>query len=183
MFGYLKNLFQLIISPQSAWEDISAEMCPLRLLMRRGLMPMVAVACAAQVIQKVLYLPETGWGQLVVMLMATVASYVCTYFIFGHLLYNRARTMTDTGELSLQKCCTVQNYVLGLLALVQTVTWVLPPSMALSYLLPAGVSIVMWKAETYLAIRKDMTLSYYLWGTGCLILPPYFIQGFFKTII
>lgn len=183
MLGYIKNLFQLIISPRSAWEDISSEMRPTAELVRRGLAPMVGFVCVAVAVQKALYYPETGWGAVIVIMMAVAASYVCAYYVTGHLLFTRAETMTDSGSLSLQKCCTVENYVLGLLALVQVVTHSLPPSMALSYLLPAGVSIVMWKAETYLGIRKDMTLAFYLWGLGCLIISPYLIQGFFKMII
>lgn len=183
MLGYIKNLFQLIISSQSAWEDISAEMTPTDKLVRQGLTPMVALACIAVIVQKLCYKPEMNWGAVIILMLATAASYICTYYVLGHLLYNRSQEMTDSGSMSILKCSTVEIYVLGLLALVQVVTRVLPPSMALSYLLPAGVSIVMWKAETYLAIRKDMTLTFYLWGACCLILPPYLIQGFFKMII
>ncbi len=183
MLRYLKNLFQLIISPQSAWEDISAEMTATGTLSSRGLWPMTALAAILTVVQRVCYEQDADWGAALILILAAAAAYVCTYYIFGQILVDRMQTMAVSDSVSGQKGLTVVNYVLGLLCLVQIITEVIPYSIALSYLLPAGVSIVMWKAETYLGIRKDMTLSYYIWGVGCLILPPFLIQGFFKMII
>lgn len=158
-------------------------MLPERVLLRNGLWPLVALASLAVIVHKTLYKPEMDWGSAIVLVLATAVSYVCTYFICGRLLYTRSGAMTDSGELSEQKFFTVCNFVLGMLSLVQIITRILPPSMALIYLLPAGVSIVMWNSETWLGIRKDMTLTFYIWGVCCLILPPYLIQGFFKLII
>ncbi len=183
MLRYVKNLIQLIISPKSAWEDISAEMASPEELTGSGLWPLVALASLGEVVRKVFYRPQTDWGAAIVLVLATAVSYVCTYYIFGRLLCVRSSAMAVSEPASDHKCLTMESYVLGLLALVQLLTRLLPPSMALIYLLPAGVSIVMWKAEAYLGIRKDMTLTFYLWGVVCLILPPYFIQGFFKLII
>lgn len=183
MFRYLKNLLQLIISPKSAWEDISSEMVPPQRLTAFGLMPLVATASLTVVVRKVLYRPEMDWGSAVILILATAVSYVCSYYVLGRALCARTAAMTVSGEATDHKCRTMEAYVLGLLALVQIVTRLLPPSMALIYLLPAGVSIVMWKSEAYLGIRKDMTLTFYIRGLVCLILPPYLIQGFFKLII
>lgn len=179
MASFFQNLVQLVLSPARGWEDISAQMTPPSRLASAGMMPIAWAAGAAWLLQPLYISSGTGWGAAAVMALATVASYVVTLHVLGPFFLSAAGALTDAGEGSPHKFATVQAYVLALLAACQTLVNALPWHMELLYILPAGVSLVLWKAERYLGIREENTIKFYAWGCVLVILPPYLIQGFF----
>ncbi len=183
MATFIQHLLQLALSPSRGWEDVSARMTSPARLVSAGMMPVVWAAAAAWLLQPLYSGSDVGWGGAVVMAMATVASYVVTYYVLGQLFQTFAGKLTDTGEPSAHKFVTVEAYVLGLLAACQTLVNALPWRMELLYILPAGVSLVLWKAERYLGIKEENTVKYYAYGCCLLVIPPYLIQGFFKLLI
>ena len=183
MATFFQNLAQLVLSPSRGWEDVSAQLTPPARLASRGMMPIVWAAAAAWFLQPLYAEGAAGWGGALVMAMATVASYIITYHVLGQVFLSVCDPLTDGGTASSHKFYTAEAYVLGLLAVCQTLVNALPWQMELLYILPAGVSLVLWKAERYLGIKEENTIKFYAWGCCLIVLPPYLIQGLFKILI
>ena len=178
---YIRDMIQLILSPRKGWEDVSADGFPPAVLFRSGLMPLIFIAAAAQMLQWA-YHPDVAWWiwteRSLVVLLKLVAAYYIASFAFSLYL----PTCVD-GTYSETKCLTFITYGVGIIALIEFITNCMPMTFPVLYMLPIYALYVLWRGLRYMSVSFTGVGTFILLILFALILPSYLIQALFNLIL
>lgn len=178
---FLRDMFQLVLSPIKGWEDVAADKFNGRDLLIKGYIPFIAIA-SVTVLIKVVYSPEAtlivGLQQMVVCFVKYFVSYYLAAFVFTLFL-----PTCIEGELSMLKCQTFIIYGLALLALVNIIKNCIPVDLAISFVMPVYVLYILWRGLRYMNISFNGVGTFLLLVIFALIAPPYALQYFFNFIL
>lgn len=181
MLKFIKNIFQLILSPGNGWEDISHDSEDPKSLAANGLYPIIGFASLMAFVQ---YFYDSELS-LVVLLQRAIIIFVqffITYFV-ASLVFSSTLSFWVEGTPNEKKYSTIIIYSLAILALINAVQSCLPVELSLVYFLYLYVAIVLWKASRYLAIKEKYIGYYIIMAILSVMLPPFVIGGLFNLII
>lgn len=179
MLTYLKNMLQLIISPDNGWEDVDADRRSKR--SARGLLWMVAVAAFSVFIQLLYarHMPLIAMFQSAVIVVIT---YGVTCFI-GYSVVSLWVPRLNGGVLDTDRMRQFSAYSVGLLSIQTIVSNMLPITFAILELWPIYVVVIMWRAMAVLDMPGGATGKYLLAVILGFIVPSQLLPRVFNTVI
>jgi hypothetical protein len=181
MLKFLKNIFQLILSPGNGWEDISHDGEDPKVLAAKGLYPIIGFA-SIMAFAQFFYNEELS---LVILLQRAIIIFVqffVTYFIASLVFASSLRFWVE-GTPNEKKYSTVIIYSIAILSLINAVQSCLPVELSLVYFLYLYVAIVIWKAARYLAVKEKFVSYYVVMAIVSILVPPFLIGSLFSLII
>lgn len=180
MRRYLKQLFQLILSPGNGWEDIAkAADVPARIA-AKGFYPLIAIAAVSVFVQglyhHILFL--TLFMKMIVSFLVYFVAYFFGVFILSLFLEPTLSQRYDETRVN-----TFVLYTLGLLALISLIVNVLPVTSMMLFFLPFYVALIQWKAAPYLGVASEKTGIFMIIAILGVLLPPYIFYFLFSLLI
>ena len=181
MLQYLKNIFQVIISPDKGWEDVAAanrkadkELMPCFLLLN-------AVAAVTVFLSLLYGVRDETVAHVIVAAVVVFAKYIVGYFIAVFIFFNFL-SKYFTGGVNENKIRTFCIYSLSILVIFQIITNLIPHTLPIMSCLPLYLIVVVWKSMRYLLVNDSQTLEFVILASLALIAPQYII-GLFANLI
>ena len=181
MLDFLKNMLQLILAPERGWEDVAAEDTAPDVLIRRRLWPFAALA-AISVYMQLFYHPDLSWVDLTMHAVVFFVSIFVTLHLAIMIIKTYGGKYIMGGTPNPKKTSTMTAYILGLLCLIELFCNLLPIHLALYYLLPLALVLILWKADKYMSVKENKDFIFMLFGACTVILPAVAIQELFYLI-
>lgn len=178
---YLRDMFQLLLSPTHGWEDISYDSADPRRLMMTGFLPWLLLAVATSFLQ-LIYDPTAQLLQAMMKAIVTFLEYFVTYFFagFAFSVFMPKLTGRTGGE---KRHHTFIMYSLGLLVLLAIAKHCLPMDLAILNFFPLYVILIMWRGARYAKVTDVAVLPFIGVTVFTIILPPILISLLFNLII
>lgn len=158
MWTYIKNIFQLIISPDNGWDDIAAAGKSRGDVVSMGWMVMIA---AASVFVPLFYTSHSPLLAMCQLFVAVNVSLWATYFIADNALSWVLPRLCD-GVYDEKTAGTFTAYSVGLLSLQILLSDILPVTFAILELWPMYVVVIMWRGMKILDCQPAVTGKYLL---------------------
>ncbi len=181
MLDFLKNMLQLILAPERGWEDVAAEDTDPDVIIRHRLWPFAAIA-AISVFVQLFYHSDLSWVNLTMHAVVFFVSIFVTLHLATVLFKTYGGKYIMGGTPNPKKTATMIAYVLGLLCLVELFCNLLPIHLALYYLLPLILALILWKSEKYMSVKENRDFLFMVFGACSVILPAVAIQELFYLI-
>lgn len=159
MWHYLKNILQLLLSPRHGWDEVSHDVTEPDELASHGLYPLIGLASVTYFVQGI----YSAHFELVPYLQGALAIFLSlfiSFFIGKYVLESTTAQFIDTGKLNTFKTNTLSTYIVGILAVIQVVSNLMPVQVILVYLLPIVAIITIWKSCQYLDIMQEKSLVF-----------------------
>lgn len=180
MKRYLKNLFQLILSPGNGWEDIGKADDAPRDIAVKGFYPLITLTALSVFMQGVYHHAE--FLVLFIRMIVTFMVYFVSYF-FGVFVLSLFSEPTLEGHYDDRRAHTFALYTLGLLALISLIINVLPVTSAMLFFLPFYVALIQWKGVGYMGVKPAKTGLFMIIAILGVLMPTYIFYSLFSLII
>lgn len=181
MLLYLKNLVQLILSPQKGWEDISASLQKPDTLLKNGYYPLLGIAALSEFV-RLAYGVQYGLSTILELAIALFGTYFISYFIARLILDYYLRPMID-GELNRIRSGLFTIYGLSLMAIIEIIDNLIPTDLTIIKFLPVFVALILYRGNKFMAIKQDSEIRFLFLLTVALIFIPICIFCILKLII
>ncbi len=181
MLHFLKNLLQLILSPEHGWEEISFDGKEPDKLASEGMYPLFAIMGATSFVQG-FYEPTFDVGQQLQSAMVKFVALLVAYFA-GMALMEIFVGKMSTKDVSIKNTKTVALYIISLLAVIQIVENFVPVDFTVIKVLPLFLIIVVYHSMSYLSIDTSRAAHYVLATMAALILPWFLLVTFMGMIL
>lgn len=180
-FQYLLGMLQLLLSPRRGWEDIAVDNWPSGVILRKGFVPLLIIV-SLTCLPSLWYHSHATLAGVCERMVACFVKFLASYYVASFCFSLYIPSCTD-NVMSLNKNHTFIVYSLGLLALLNVLTNLLPMVPDMLYLLPVYVYFIMWRGITYMEVKFDGVISFMLLDLLALLLPPFLFQYLFNLII
>lgn len=181
MRNFYKDILQLVLSPDKAWEDIGNEGVDNYSLEHKGLYPLMAVAALSAFAQP-LYHSSVTLLDAGVRGAGIFVSLFAGFLIAGKLFAAFSERYANP-EADMERAQAVATLGLSLMALSSIVCNLMPVSLGLPFLLPLYSALVIWRSFAYLGVPKDMALGYLVFVMASIAAPPMLIQAVFDFAV
>lgn len=180
-FRYLLDMLQLVLSPRRGWEDIAIDNVPPQKLLLSGYLPLIIIT-ALTCLPALWYHSDATVAVVIERVISCFVKYLVGYYlaIFFFSLYMPSCT---GGEVSPNKNATFIIYSLGLLAMFNILTNLLPMVPDMLYLLPVYLVFIMWRGITYMEVKFNGVVTFLILSLLTVIVPPFLLQNLFNLII
>lgn len=178
---YLKEILQLIMSPEHGWEDISYDSPDLKKLLVKAFVPWLIIVSLSVIISS-FYAHSFEWVAMIFSILATFLKYFITYYIAGFAFSVFMPTFTE-GAGSEKLCNSLIIYSLGLLALINLIDNCLPVSLPLLGFFPFYVIFIMFRGMRYCKVAKGRGWPFTFLCAASVVAPPWLLNLFFNLII
>lgn len=160
MWLYVKQLIQLILSPTRGWEDVS-ESCVLAAdIQRRGFYPFIGLTAASEFL-RLFYTQGLGFWSVVLSAIALGGTMFVSFYLVRLFMELAAmRIPLYSGHYNAVKTDIFVTYMMGINCFYKIVENMLPANMTLLKFLPLISLIIIFKAESYMAVRPDSQLNF-----------------------
>ena len=180
MKRYLKNIFQLVLSPGNGWEDIAADNDNPKEISTKGFYPLIALA-AVSVFMKGIY-HNIDFLVLFIRMIVTFLVYFIGYF-FGVFVLSLFSEPTLEGYYDEHRSHTFVLYTLGLLAVISLIVNCLPVTSMMFFFLPFYVALIQWKGVSYMGVKPHKVGVFMIIAILGVLMPPYIFYFLFSMII
>ncbi|MDE6541071.1 MAG: hypothetical protein K2L74_03565 [Muribaculaceae bacterium] len=170
MASFLKYLFQLMLSPQRGWEDLSHDGPDPEELLRRGYYPLAGIGAASEFVQ-MLYRSGIGLASALQQAIATFCAFFAAVFLSRMLLDELLPKVVD-GTPSDRRTATLNLMCLGQMLLIRILDNLLPTDLTLLHFLPIYVLLIYYKGSRYMAVRSDSEMNYMVVGLVTVVAVP-----------
>ncbi len=181
MLIFLKSLFQLILSPERGWEDISRDGFEPKQLLEQGMYPLLGITAASYFLNAV-YHSDVEISYMVQQAIILFIQYFITFFV-AQFVFSSYIHRFITSEVSSKRNDTYIIYGVSLLAVVSLLHNCLPVDLAIINFLPIYVAIVLWRGVRYMAVASEKVGQFMLMSIAAIIVPPYALGVLFDFII
>ena len=180
-FRYLLDMLQLILSPRRGWEDIAIDNASPRRLLHAGFLPFI-ILTALTCLPGLWYHSDATLPGVIGRAIACFVKYLAGYYLalFFFSLYMPSCT---GGEVSPNKNATFIIYSLGLIAVFNILTNLLPMVPDMLYLLPVYLIFIMWRGITYMEVKFNGVMTFMILNILTVIITPFLLQYLFNLII
>lgn len=179
MWMFIKNIIQLIISPDNGWDDVSRVADPVRAC--RGMSWMITVAALSIFIQ-FFYSGHPSAMVLCQQMVVVLVSLWATFFVGDFVLTMWLPRMND-GVVDERVSRLFLCYTVSLLSLQIVLASILPLTFAILELWPIYVVVIMWRAMKVLDLPDKATGKFLLAVIVAFILPSQLLLRAFNSII
>lgn len=181
MLQYLKNLFQLILSPAKGWEDVSASVSSPESLVKDGFYPLLGIASLTEFV-RLFYYGNGGFVTVLELAIALAGSYFISYYISRMLLEHYLKSHVG-GDINPTKINIFSLYALGMLLIIEIIENVLPTDLTLVKFLPLFVALILYKGAAYMSVKQNHELRFLLISALSLIAVPICIFSLLQLLI
>lgn len=174
-------MLQLVLSPRRGWEDVAIDNIHYAKLLTGGYVPLIfltSLTCLPELWYNVGMTPAI----VIERMIACFVKYLVAYY-FATLCFSLYIPSFTGGEMSINKNNTFIMYSLGILAVMNMVTNLLPMVPDMLYLLPVYVYFVMWRGLNYMEVKFNGVLKFMILNLLCVLLPTFLLQYLFNLII
>ncbi|MCC8175711.1 MAG: hypothetical protein LUC85_04120 [Bacteroidales bacterium] len=182
MLRFLKNIFQLLISPANGWEDISAETKDPAAIASQGLYPLLGFAALTAFFQMLWISQLTVTGALQNAIIIFV-QYFITFFLAQYALSLLLKPCISHGEVNEKKLAVFVSYSLALMALITIIENLLPMELLILQFLPIVVAVVIWKGARFMGVETAQVPRFTILSILLIIGPPLLLGWLFSCII
>lgn len=169
MLQFLKNIFTLIFSPASGWNEVSFCNADPKALVRTSLLPLLIVTGLSVFFR--LIFREISVLATIELAVTTFGGLFVSLYI-GNLLLEALLPRITDGKPNHVKCFTVSIYAISLLAFYEILLNVVPVDLGFLKFLPILIALVIFKASRYLDIKADNEFTFLLCSGLSLVLVP-----------
>lgn len=183
VFGFLKNILQLVLSPVHGWRDIGEEDRDVDLVVSRGMFPLMAIMLLT-VFVRPMYGIQTF--DLVSLLQIALIQFVALYVSFyagRTVMDNYLSRYNTTGDRDPIAADMVAAYITGLMTLIQIIENLLPVELVVLQILPLFAAIILWKAAEYMDLEPENENRFMCIAATALILPVVIINMIMSYLI
>ncbi len=170
MLTFLKYLIQLILSPGSGWADLERTSPDAEGLLRRGLYPLLGLTAAAEFLAFA-YLRHAGLSLVLMRAVSDFGAYFVSIFI-ARLIFDLYLGRLCDVRPEPSRVATLTVCGIGLMVLVQLLGNCLPWSLVLLKFLPVYVVLIIYKAGSYIGVRKSDALRFTGLGAAAIVAVP-----------
>lgn len=157
MWQYIKELFDLILSPSHGWNEISYRGVSPKEIFHRGLVPLLGVTAVTSFVG--LCYKHGTFIYHIQNAAIEFGTLFASYFISCIMLESLLVRVID-GKVNPTKCQTVSVYGIGLVAIFILLENCMPINFGFMKILPVFISLVLFKAAQYLGVKKDSEVAY-----------------------
>jgi len=182
MRRYLKNMFQLVLSPGNGWEDIDKADDNPRDIALKGYYPLIALAAASVFMQGVYHHAEADFLKLLMRMIVMFIVYFVSYF-FGVFTLSLFSDPLVEGGYDERRSHTFTLYTLGLLSMIALIVNCLPVTKGMLFFLPFYVALVQWKGVKYMDVKPGKEGLFMIIAIPGVLMPPYIFYILFSHII
>lgn len=181
MLQFLKNIFQVIISPDRGWEDIGAEGKKAEIELMPKFLLLGAVASVTVFMSLLFGVRDVTFVQTAVGAVVVFLKFLIGYFLAVYVFIN---FMADyfTGGPNENKIRTFCIYSIAILMIFQILSNLIPHSLPIMSCLPFYLIVVVWKSMRYLLVDDSRTIPFVVISSLVLTLPP-ILLGLFANMI
>lgn len=182
MLLYLQQMLQLLLAPSKGWEDVAAGPMSAHGALRRGLLPLAAVA-GLTVLCRGLYLFQPQWSRLAAEAVIVFLQYFLTYFLaLLIMLAFLPRLTASDAPADEHRVSLFVSMATGMMAVIAILGNLLPRGVTLLEFLPLLVVVVMYRGREFLGVRADVQGRFVCLGIVSVILPVYLIEWLFSKL-
>lgn len=158
MWLYIRQLVQLVLSPASAWDDISSSARTPDEVQRRGFYPWLAVTALSELL-RLCYEPTLSvWVALESAIAVAGAMFASVYV--ARLILDVTLPARVDGQLNVAKVAVFVLYNVGLVCFYRVVANVLPTSLTIVHFLPLLSLPVIFRGARYVGVRSDSVMAF-----------------------
>lgn len=173
---YLKLLLQLFLAPQRGWEDMAAVTISPETMVKRGFIPLAALASLTSFIALVFH-PAIEVLALIFKTLMQFVALLAGYYIAILIITAYRPMISNPGrEASDRNVRLFALGMMGLMALVGLISNCLPSDFDIVYFLYVYLGIVAWRGKGILAVAHDKTVSFVILAVIATIIPPLLIM-------
>ncbi len=178
---YLLGMLQLLLSPRRGWEDIAVDGFASTEILRKGFVPLIVVV-SLTCLPSLWYHSDATVAGVCERMVACFVKFLASFYVASFCFSLYIPSCTD-NVMSMNKNHTFIVYSLGILALLNILTNLLPMVPDMLYLLPVYVYFIMWRGITFMEVKFNGVISFMLLNLFALLLPPFLFQYLFNLII
>ncbi len=182
MLRFLKQMLQLILSPARGWEDIASSPSQRHEALRRGLMPLIAIA-ALSVFCRAFYMIHPDFRHLIPIAVVCFLQYFLTYYLSLALLMSYLPRITGSGGVNEQKLSEFLCFSIGMMVMIGIIDNLLPMTLTLVEFLPLYVAVVMYKGHVFMEISNEGIGRFIGASVFSVIVPIYLIEKIMSNFI
>lgn len=180
MWLFVKNIVQLIISPDNGWDDIAESASHNRSLV--GMAWTIFIAAATVYVQ-LCYAGHPSGIVLTQLFIGIMVSLWATYFIADFVLVQWLPRLNE-GVLNDSIFKQLLPCSISLLALQPMLNNLLPINFAILELWPLYVLVILWRAMKVLDIDETQTVKYICCMLVAFVIPSrLLLKGFYNFIL
>ena len=177
MLKFLKNILQLLISPDNGWDDIKEY----GKTAFGGMSCVIAVASVSCMFQ-LLYRDAYGFIEVLQHIIVSLVSYWVTFYISEFSLSLWMPRLCN-GVFDPEILKTVVCYIISLLCVQTILQNVLPIEFAILTLWPIYVMVIVWRAMKILDVDLKNTEKYLLATATSFIAPSQLLIWMFNSYV
>lgn len=184
MPSFIKYLLQLVLAPARGWEDITTDNPDPRDLFRKGLMPLLYITAASELLT-LCYHADVGIAIVCIRAFIDFAVYFLGYFTAKLIFDTYLRRLTD-GEPDQRRSDTIVTMCIGLMAAIQLVENIVPWNLVVLRLLPLYSVLVLYNAASYVHISDRNVLNFTMVAFFAIVALPlaiYYLFSFLLSIL
>ncbi len=158
MWQYIKQLFQLLLSPARGWEDISESAPVPEAVVRQGFYPLVAITALSEFLPLLYRYDLTvlaAFEHAIAIGCALLASLYLSRMILDMVVWRYT-----SGKVNVVKIALFNTYLMGLNCVYDILNNVVPASMTILKILPLLSVVIIIKSMPYMNISDDNKLSF-----------------------
>ncbi|MCM1349431.1 MAG: hypothetical protein NC338_08470 [Firmicutes bacterium] len=174
-------MLQLILSPRRGWEDVAVDNFPSQCLLKSGFVPLI-ILVSLTCLPSLWYHSDATLAAVLERMVAYFVTYLTSYYIASLVFSLYIPSCTD-GVMSLNKNNTFILYNLGILAVLNILTNLLPMVPDMLYLLPVYVYFIMWRGIAYMEVKFNGVILFMVLNLVAVLLPPFLLRYLFNLII
>lgn len=170
MWLFIKNMIQLILSPQRGWEDISESAVAPEVLCRRGFYPWLAVVGLSEFLRlfydfslSVLTLAEHAVAMAGALFASLYLGRLFLEAIFPRYISDKANPI---------KIYIFTIYLTGLIGLYHIISCAMPARLTLLHFLPLLSLLVIFRSARYMDVPEGNTVTFLCLSAVAVIVVP-----------
>lgn len=170
MWLYIRQLFQLVLSPSRGWEDISEAALAPDDVQRRGLYPWLAITALSEFVRLAYQPGLTFWVALESAIAVGGSMFAALYV--ARIFLDMTLAPNVDGTLNVGKVSVLTSYMIGVAGLFRIISNAVPASLTLIYILPLISLLILFKAAPYIGVRNDSPMTFlFLTAVATIIIP------------
>lgn len=181
MWLYIRQLFQLILSPSGGWDDISEAALTPEQIQRQGFMPWLAVTALSEFV-RLAYDPTLTFFVALESAVAVAGGMFVALYI-SRIVFEITLNRFVDGTVNLAKGGVLSLYMVGLACLFTIVANILPATLTIVHFLPLLSLLILFKSARLIGVRADDTMGYLGLGALATIVLPIVTVALLKLVI
>ena len=174
MLQFLKNLVQVMISPDKGWEDVAIANLKADIELFPRYVALAGITAFTGLFAFIFEYPESSALHIIMGAVITFLQYIIGYFISFFIFVNFFRRFF-TGGLNENKVRTFCIYCLSIFALFTIISNIIPQTLPIMQCLNLYIVVVVWKSCRYMLVEESNTLPYIVLSSVALFFPQFLI--------